>query len=204
MLRFINNIFDFWGRLIIWIKQPSIVSPLSKGQFSISCLVILGGLMIKYLTINIINVVFGFIMGLLIPLIIFMGSLTKYKIYLQSFNHKAFLYGMLPFSLLSTVILYGMVFKEITYFFEVFCIISAMFTIVWFAYHINNITVPLREIKITLKLYLAVGSTLSSLLLLIPAFQSENIFKAMIASLLSSFAWITYIIEEKEALSGKE
>ena len=199
MLEFINNVFKFFERLILWIKQPSIVSSLSQGLFSLACLVMLGGLIIEYLNMKIINVVFGFIMGLLIPLIIFLGLLNEYKSYLQPFTHKAFLYGMLPFSLLSTAILCFSIFKELAYFFEAFCIISAIFTICWFSYHIVKVTVPLREIKITLKLYLAVGSTLSSLLLLMPVFQSENIFKTMIASLLSSFAWITYIFEEKEA-----
>lgn len=199
MLNFINDLFDFFERVIIWIKKPSMVSTISQGYFSLLCLTILYGLMIKYIDIKIINVIFGFIMGLLIPLIIFLGSLTQYKIYLQPFTHKAFLYGMLPFSLLSTAILYVMIFKKITYFFEAFCVISAMFTIAWFSYHIVNQTVPFRKIKLTLKLYLAVGSTLSFLLLIIPIFQSENIFKIMITSLLSGFAWITYIIEEKEA-----
>lgn len=163
--------FDFFERLILWIKKPSIVGSLNQGGASLLCLIIIGGFMINYLNMKIINVALGFIMGLLIPLIIFLGSLDKYKNYLQPFTHKAFFYGVLPFSLVSTLILYSLVFKEIAYFFEVFCVISAIFTICWFTYHIINITVPFGEVKIRLKFYLAAGSTLSSLLLM-PIFQS--------------------------------
>lgn len=198
MLTFINNVFGFFQRLNLWIIKPSIVGSLNQGMFSLLCLIIIGSFMINYLNMKIVNVVLGFVMGLLIPLIMFLGSLNKYKAYLQPFTHKAFLYGLLPFSLLSTAIIYFLIFKGIAYFFEAFCVISAIFTICWFSYHIINVTVPASEVKLRLKFYLAVGSTLSSLLLM-SVFQSGSIFKIMVASLLSSFAWITYIIEEKEA-----
>lgn len=190
MVDFLESVFIFIRKLILTIKKPSCIGLLSYGELGIVGLVVLGSI-IDYLKMGMLYYVIRIIIGILVPLIICLGFFDKY---FELFTHQAFINGVILLSSFTTLIL-SLIIKSAD-FFVIFCVSTAIYTTCWFAYHIATKRTPLPEIKIRLKFYLAVGSSLSFLLLL-PTFD-VNILKTAVASLVGSFAWVTYLIEEFE------
>ena len=65
-------------------------------------------------------------------------------------------------------------------------------SILWFSYHIINVTVTLPKIKIKLALYSAVGTSLTLI-----NFRGFEYISIVLSCLLASYLWIQYLIELK-------
>lgn len=125
----------------------------------------------------------------------------------KEFSHRSFLYGLCWFSLIVTGPILGMfiylkfAFTGVmdgaiyfNYIIEVFYCVAAVFIICWFSYHVVIRGVSPKEAKAQLSLYLAIGATIS-FLIVSPIF---GIFKTIIAALSIAFSWVNHIIALKE------
>lgn len=125
----------------------------------------------------------------------------------KEFSHRSFLYGLCWFSFIVTAPILGMfiylkfAFTGVmdgtiyfNYIFEVFYSVAAAFIICWFSYHVVIRGVSPKEAKAQLSLYLAIGATIS-FLIVSPVF---GIFKTIIAALSIAFSWVNHIIALKE------
>ncbi|MFA6851018.1 MAG: hypothetical protein WCS30_11800 [Selenomonadaceae bacterium] len=190
MINFLQKILKFLDEFVLLIKKPSCIKSLNYGGVSVAFLVVVYTIS-DYLKIGILSKVIVSSMIVLLPITICLGIFDKY---FKPFKHKAFINGMVIFASFITVLLLSWVkFADV---FVPFCISTAIYATCWFSYHILTGRTSLKKIKIRLKFYLAVGSTLSFFLLL--STFNVNILKTVIASLVGSFAWVGYLLEEFE------
>ncbi len=196
MVDVLESIFSFLEKLILKIKKPSCISPLNYGGLGIAGLILLFSIS-DYIQLTILYKFIGKILGIVLPIIICLGSFDQD---FKPFTHQAFIKGMLFLSSFITLMLSSSSLIKLSFSFEIFCTSSAIFVICWFSYHVITGRTLLAKIKIRLKFYLALGSTLSFFLLL-PSFD-VSFMKIAVASLVGSFAWVTYLIEEFENKVG--
>lgn len=126
---------------------------------------------------------------------------------LKTFTHGAYFYGIVIFSYITSIIIFG-VLQYLSLAFighpvnltniiiNLIFITSAGFTIMWFMYHIIfNKKVSIQEIKIRLNFYIAFFATISTIIVW-PFFQ--NALKPLITWLGISFTWLSYITEKAQ------
>jgi hypothetical protein len=139
------------------------------------------------------------------PKFIFGSYNTSEKLF-KSFTHRAFLYGLSIFSFYASLISIGIIayislcfHKEMWFpfnnFFALYYVSIALFSIVWFSYHIAFETDSLKLIKARLSLYMAIHTTISIIIVLT---VYENALKPFLSSTTLAFIWLTYLIDYKD------
>lgn len=178
-------------KMILLIKKPSCIFPQTTNGALVVGLFILSYIVGQKLHLMLICKIIENIIAVLIPMMIYLALFDRY---LQSFSHKSYLIGILLLATFSTLVL-GRIFGiQIKIFTSVFFLNLSVYSIWWFCYHVVAKRTLLKNIKVRLKFYLAIGGLLSYILLLLDI----KYFEIAIASMLMSFAWITYFIEAFE------
>lgn len=178
-------------KMILFIKKPSCIFPQTTNGALVLGFFILSYIVGQKLQLILICKIIENITTVLIPMMIY---LVLFDRYFQSFSHKSYLVGILFLATFSTLML-GRIFGiQIKIFTSVFFLNISIYSIWWFCYHVVANPTLLKNIKVRLKFYLAIGGLLSYILLLLDI----KYFEIAIASMLVSFAWIAYFIEAFE------
>jgi hypothetical protein len=182
----------------------------------------LGGILLKYCTNSAISkMIVGIIICTLIistyigyllftkiklPKFILGGDKTPIEL-LKVFSHRSFFYGIITFSWTTSIFMLMMLFYVSNIFLGHAINLnnalpnftfgtSAIVTILWFMYHILfNYEVSIQQIKIRIYLYIAIFTTISTIIIW-PFFQ--NILKPLITWIGVSFVWLTYFAEKAQ------
>lgn len=185
--------------------------------------VILAGLILYYLegvstAIN--NIIIGFIM-ITMYLLFFVFSLRRYWIkppkfirkgtgnpaqLFDRYSHWSFLYGIFIYSIISTFFIGGIgvtvvniVFKLNNdfskYYYNLFFIITAVFTVFYFLYHVSVKNISTKIIKVRIRLYLAIIASVSAGLF---GLSLKEILLPLITYLGLGLAWLIFLIEKIE------
>ena len=191
MVNTIRHIAVVIDKMILLIKKPSCIFPQITNGALVMGFFILSYIVGQKLQLMIICKIIESIMAVLISMMIYLALFDRY---LQSFSHKSYLMGILLLATFSTLML-GRIFGiQLKIFTSVFFLNLSIYSIWWFCYHVVAEQTLLKNIKVRLKFYLAIGGLLSYILLLLDI----KYFEIAIASMLVSFAWITYFIEAFE------
>ncbi|UZW12894.1 hypothetical protein OSC52_13650 [Clostridium pasteurianum] len=221
MFVIIRRFFEGLRFFIKWITGNGFFD-MTRGGNIIFVTFILGGLIIKYVNYNIIrNIIagvvaciflimlyIGYVMfqNIRLPRIIIHEAKTPYEL-LKTFTHVAYFYGLIIFSYMTSVIIYGILFYSSIIFIghpvnlsniftNLIFITTSIFTVMWFIYHIIfNEKISIQQIKIRLNFYIAFFTTISTIIIW-PLFQ--NALKPLITWLGISFVWLLYITEKAQ------
>lgn len=221
MFVIIRRFFEGLNFFIKWITGNGFLG-MRRGGNIIFIAFVFGGLILKYFNfaiiknvvagvvacIFLITVYIGYIMfeNIKLPKFIIHKTITPYEL-LKTFTHGAYFYGIVIFSYITSGIIYGILFysSEVltghpvnlsNIIINLVFITSAIFTVMWFMYHvIFNEKISIQEIKIRLYLYIALSTTLSTIIVW-PYFQ--NALKPLITWLGISFVWLTYFMEKAQ------
>ncbi|WPC42793.1 hypothetical protein [Clostridium sp. JS66] len=221
MFAIIKMLFKRLKFVIKWITGKGIFD-MTRGGNIICALILFGGLILKYINYNTIKNLVAGVIACVFLIIIYIGyfmfqkiKLPKFIIHeaqtpyelLKTFTHGAYFYGIFIFSYITSTIIYGVLLYSsimiigqpinlsniIT---NLVFITSAIFTIIWFMYHIIfNEEISIQQIKIRLNFYIAFFTTISTIIIW-PFFQ--NALKPLITWLGISFVWLSYITEKAQ------
>lgn len=205
---------------INWIMGESFWG-MKRGGTIIFALMFLGGLIVENVNYDIIRKIVAGVIACVILIILYIGYLMFQKIklpkfiiheaetpyeLLKTFTNGAYFYGIIIFSYITSIMIYGVLFylgiaflgqpvnpnNIINFIF----ITSAIFTVMWFMYHIlYNDQISIQEIKVRLNFYIAFFTTISTIIVW-PFFQ--NALKPLITWLGISFVWLLYITEKAQ------
>lgn len=191
MVNAVRHIAMVIDKMILLIKKPSCIFPKTTNGALVMSFFLLSYFVGQKLQLILICKIIEGIMAVLIPMMIYLALFDKY---LQSFSHKSYLIGILFLATFSTLMLGRIFGMQIKIYTSVFFLNLSIFSIWWFCYHVVTDPALLKNIKVRLKFYLAIGGLLSYILLLLDI----KYFEIAIVSMLVSFAWITYFIEAFE------
>lgn len=218
ILNLFENLFETIKVIINWILSEGFMNIKKGGIISVIAL-ILGGIIVNSTNNFTIKIITISIASCIIIVIMYIGYIMFdeskilkfiYKKYkkpyeiLNEFTHTSYLYGLTIFSFMTWfcmlgIIVYGSGMSiKISYNIMVnllLCIMS-IFTIMWFVYHlIYNSNITIKIIKVRLNLYMAIATTLSTIIIW-PLFQES--LKSVITCLGVSYVWLSYLIEKAE------
>lgn len=220
-LDILEDVFKVSKKIIDWFISKGFFDT-KKGGNIVGISFILTGIIldatndkiVQQITVSIFSCILFFIMY--ITYFMFNDSKTIKLIYkkekspcelFKEFTHISYLYGLTSFSLVTwfmmLVILFfgsgmniGKVLFSSNMSSNIFFIILATFTVMWFMYHtMFNKDISIGLIKVRLNLYVAIATTLSTIIIL-PFFQS--LLKPAITSIGISYVWLKYLIEKAD------
>lgn len=122
------------------------------------------------------------------------------------FSHRSFLYGIIIysffFSLYIGMIIYaiGIIFNynfDLSWWcYNLFFLTSALFSIVYFMYHISVKDISTKKIKVRIRLYLAIIATITASLF---GLSLKEILFPLITYLGIALAWLSFFVEKIES-----
>jgi len=121
------------------------------------------------------------------------------------FSHRSFLYGIIIYSFFTLIIIVLLInaigiwfnykIDSSNWYFNLFFIASALFTIIYFMYHMSVKHISTKEIKARLRLYSAIVGTISGGLL---GLSIKEILVPLITYLGIALLWLSFCVEQVE------
>jgi len=127
------------------------------------------------------------------------------------FSHRSFFYGIIVYSFFTSIIIVLLIsaigswfnykIDSSNWYSNLFFITSALFTIIYFMYHMSVKNISTKEIKARLRLYSAIVGTISGGLL---GLSIKEILVPLITYLGIAFLWLSFCVEQVEVDKEKK
>jgi hypothetical protein len=220
-----RKLYNRLNTVINWIESPGYLGMKKAGNILTLMFVLIGSLLswVGDKSNIISNILVGILMITLYALF-FITSLRFYwlkppKFIRQStetpsqlfdiFGHWSYLYGIFIYSFFASFFMSAVIFAAIHFivgleisigelFYNLFLLTTAIYTILYFMYHLSVKEIPPKIVKARVSLYLAVVATISAGLF---GLSFKEILKPLITYLGLGFVWLTYLIDKVESES---
>lgn len=210
-------------KIINWLESPGFLNMKKTGNILYG-MVILVGIILYYLdgvSVVVSNIILGFLMLTMFSLF-FVLSLRFYWIkppkfirkesenpaqLFDRFSHWSFLYGIIIYSLVASFFIGGIVVTSVQFIFKLeydfsklyynlFFLTTAVFSVLYFMYHVSMKEISTKVIKARMRLYLAIITTITAGLL---GLSLKAILLPLITYLGIGLAWLSYFVEKIES-----
>lgn len=210
-------------KVINWLESPGFLDMQKAGNILFG-MIILIGLILYYLegvSVVLNNIIMGLLMLTMFSLF-FVLSLRFYWIkppkfirkgsenpaqLFDRFSHWSFLYGIIIYSLVASFFIGGIVVTVVQFIFKLeydfsklyynlFFFTTAVFSVLYFMYHVSMKEISTKVIKARIRLYLAIITTITAGLL---GLSLKEILLPLITYLGIGLAWLSYFVEKIES-----
>ncbi|MDQ0481083.1 hypothetical protein [Guptibacillus hwajinpoensis] len=208
---------------IRWLESPGFLGMAKAGNILFG-MPILVGLILYYIegvSVILNNIIVGLLMLTMFSLF-FVLSLGFYWIkppkfirkesenpaqLFDRFSHWSFLYGIIIYSLVASFFIGGIAVTVVKFIFKLeydfsklyynlFFLTTAIFTVLYFMYHVSMKRISTKVIKARIRLYLAIITTITAGLL---GLSLKEILLPLITYLGIGLAWLSYFVEKIES-----
>jgi hypothetical protein len=220
-----KNLFLKSAKVINWLESPGFLE-MKKAGIILYGAFILVGLMLYYLegvSVVLNNILIGFLMlttfslffvlslrfyWIKPPKFIRQGSENPAQLF-DRYSHWSFVYGIIIYSFFASFFIGGIIVIVVQFllninydfsklYYNLFFLTTAVFSVLYFMYHVSVKGVSTKIVKARIKLYLAIITTITAGLL---GLSLKEILLPLITYLGIGLAWLSFFIEKIESES---